>query len=312
MTSRMFRAALAFGLSVAAAFPAEEARRVILDDAWAGADGARFSGRLVEARSVPAADDKAARTVWKNTRQLLTGGEEGFVTWRVAGHEWTTRTDDDGYWSLAMSPAPAFAPGWHEVECAPPADEGAGLLVVAPGNRLGIISDVDDTVLVSEVTNKRALLRNSLAVPPERRAAVPGMAALYARLLARNPEPAASAMFYVSASPRQLTGNVRTFLRANGFPRGVLHLKEFSENGGASLADQRDYKRSAIEAILRAHPDVRFALFGDDGEQDPEIYAALQSAYPGQIEGVWIRRVHPDPKRARLDGQSDVLSLLSP
>lgn len=292
---------------------AADAREVIVDDAWSGATGCHFSGRMVEGRVVAEGPRGPGQVFYHNTRRLLTSGEEGFVTWRAAGHEWSTRTDDDGYWTLAARPAPAFAPGWHAIESDPPRSGEAGLLVPDPANRLGLISDVDDTVVVSEVLEKRTLLKNSLAVAPEARVAVAGVAAAYRRLLAKNPAPESAAVFYVSASPKQLTDNLRTFLRINEFPRGVLRLKELSEASEDSLlGDQRAYKLRTLEEIFRAFPEVSFALFGDDGEQDPEIYAELQAKYPGRIEGVWIRRVHPDPKRARFAGQADLGELLAP
>jgi phosphatidate phosphatase APP1 len=284
--------------------------QVIVDDAWSGATGVHFSGRLVERRVAPEAGRGATKTFYHNARLLLTSGEEGFVTWRAGGVEWRTRTDDDGYWTLAMNPGPALAPGWHEIESEPSASGPAGLLVVDPANRLGLISDIDDTIVVSEVLNKRVLLKNSLAVRPELRAAVPGMAEHYRRVLAKNPAPGAAAVFYVSASPKQLTDNLHVFLRQNGFPRGVLHLKELSDASDDSLTDQRAYKRRSLAAIFAAYPQVRFALFGDDGEQDPELYAELQERFPAQIEGVWIRRVHPDSARPRFAGQADLAEIL--
>ncbi len=47
------------------------------------------------------------------------------------------------------------------------------------------------------------------------------MAALYQHLLKRNPAPESSAVFYVSASPRQLTDNFRAFLGSQGFFRAA-------------------------------------------------------------------------------------------
>lgn len=284
--------------------------QVIVDDAWSGATGIHFSGRQVERRVAPEAGRGVAKTFYHNTRLLLTSGEEGFVSWRAGGGEWTTRTDDDGYWTLVMNPSPEFAPGWHEISSEPAASSAAGLLVVDRANSLGLISDLDDTIVVSEVLNKRVLIRNSLAVGPELREAVPGMAELYRRLLAKNPAPESAAVFYVSASPKQLTDNLRAFLRVNDFPRGVLHLKELSEASDDSLTDQRAYKRRSLAAIFEAYPRVRFALFGDDGEHDPELYAELQERFPRQIEGVWIRRVHPDPARPRFAGQANLAELL--
>ncbi len=298
----------------ATAASAGEKRQVVVDDAWSGATGSHFSGRLTELRSVPQDGHGRARTFYHNSRLLLTSGEEGSVTWRVSGLEWTLRTDDDGYWELETNQHLPLTPGWHEIESEPEASSAAGLLVADPANRLGLISDLDDTILVSGVMEKGVLLKNSLTVPPERREAVPGMAELYRRLLKQNPVPEASTVFYISASPKQLTDNLRAFLRHNGFPRGVLCLKEFSEGSDASLFDhdQKEYKLRSLEAVFRAHPRVRFVLFGDDGEQDPEIYAALRKAFPAQIEGVWIRRVDPDPKRERFAGQADLAELLPP
>lgn len=297
-------------LLTAAPFLAADERHVIVDDAWSGAAGYHFSGRLTEARTTADPTHGRARTVYRNTRLLLTSGEEGAVTWRVAGAEWSVRTDDDGYWELASNQPLTLKPGWHAITTEPAASSPAGLLVVDPANRLGLISDLDDTILVSDVLKKKTLLKNSLAVPAAQRTPVAGMADLYRRLLKQNPAPESAAVFYVSASPKQLTDNLRSFLAHNGFPRGVLRLKEISEASNDSLLDQRDYKRRTLAAVFMAYPTVRFALFGDDGEQDPEIYAELQAKFPAQIEGVWIRRVDPNPARSRFPGQKDVAELL--
>jgi phosphatidate phosphatase APP1 len=289
---------------------ADDNRQVVVDDAWHGATGIHFSGRLTEVRAVAETRHNRMRTLYKTTRGLLTSGEEGAVTWQVADWKWTVRTDDDGYWMLSTNLPVPLTPGWFEIRSEPKASSSAGLLVVDPRNRLGIISDIDDTIVRSDVTTTWLLLKNSLTVPPGRREAVPGVAALYQRLLARNPNPEASAVFYVSSSPRQLTDNLRTFLNNGGFPRGVLRLKEISEASDNSLFEQKDYKLRTLTEVLLAYPHVRFALFGDDGEQDPEIYATLQERFPTQIEGVWIRRVHPNPARAVFANQSDTAELL--
>lgn len=285
--------------------------QVIVDDAWSGATGVHFSGRLTEQRTSPESGYKRVHTLYRTTRLLITSGEEGAVSWRVADMQWTVRTDDDGYWLLAMNKPIALAPGWFDIETVPPASSAAGMLVIDPRNRIGIISDVDDTILKSDVTATWKLLRNSLTVPPGQREAVPGVAAIYHTVLSRNPAPECSAVFYVSSSPRQLTDNVRSFLRNGGFPRGVLRLKEISEHGGNSLFKQTDYKLRALTEVFLAYPDVRFVLFGDDGEQDPEVYAELQKTFPNQIEAVWIRRVHPNPRRITFPGQGDTAELLA-
>lgn len=281
--------------------------QTLLDDAWATPAGFHFSGRLTEGRLPALAGSSRSHTLYRNARLLLTSGEEGAVRWSVGEWSWQTRADDRGYWSIGSNqPLTGLAPGWHGIDTVPPTHTdaaGAGLLVHDPRNTWGLISDIDDTVLVSEVLSKGRLLRNSLLLPPESREAVPGMAALYTGWLQRNPNPEATPVFYVSASPRQLTDSVRRFLRHNAFPRGVLQLKEIYSQQSDPLRDQQAYKITRIAAVFEAFPSVRFTLVGDDGERDPESFAELQTRYPGQIHEVWIRPVDPNPARTRFPGQ---------
>jgi phosphatidate phosphatase APP1 len=308
-----FKPLLAFwGLALAmnVSTHAVENFHTIVDDAWVGAQGAHFSGRLTEMRLAPTKEAGRWSSLYRTTRMLFTSGEEGVVSWRVGALEWSVRVDDHGYWELASNVPLGLAPGWHEIEAVPSASSPAGVLVPDPRNTLGIISDIDDTILVSEVLSKRRLLSNSLTVPAEQRAAVPGIATLYHQLAAKNPAPESTPIFYVSGSPRQLTDNLRRFLTAGGFPRGVLQLKEISTERGDSLNDTPAFKHARIEAIFAAFPGVKFMLIGDDGEQDPEIFSAVAEKFPERVEGIWIRRVHTDAQRARFPGQRDLTELL--
>jgi phosphatidate phosphatase APP1 len=288
----------------------EDVLQTIVDDAWQGAQGCHFSGRLTEVHPAPSKDSGALTSIYRNSRLLLTSGEKGVVTWRVTGYEWSLRAGDRGYWELAASRPLELKPGWYEIETEPLASSQAGLLVVDPRNTVGLISDIDDTILVSEVLHTRVLLKNSLAVPAEQRVSVSGMAALYQRMLQANPEPGASAVFYVSSSPRQLTDNLRQFLKFNGFPRGVLQLKEIGSGSGDSMGEHETYKLRRIEAILVQFPQTKFYLFGDDGERDPEIYNAILTKHPDRIAGVWIRRINPDAKRPVYPEQHDTKEFL--
>jgi phosphatidate phosphatase APP1 len=180
----------------------EEPRQNIVDDAWQGTHGYYFSGRLTEVHPAPSKDSGRFASLYRNTRLLLTSGEEGAVSWRVAGNEWSLRADDHGYWELAASQSLNLKPGWYDIEAEPAASSLAGFFVADPRNTVGLISDIDDTILVSEVLSKSALLKNSLTVPAEQRDMVHGMAALYARVLKANVAPEASAVFYLSYTPR--------------------------------------------------------------------------------------------------------------
>jgi len=301
---------LILSMAVIITVHSEEPHHNIVDDAWEGAQGYHFSGRLTENHPAPGKDSGRLASLYRNTRLLLTSGEEGVVTWRVGNNEWSVRADEHGYWEIVASQSLGLVPGWYDIESEPAASSKAGFLVADPRNPIGLISDIDDTILVSDVLSRRALLTNSLTVPPEQRASVAGMAALYGRVLKENPAPEASAVFYLSSTPRQLTDNSRRFLQANGFPRGILQLKEIVSENGDSMREHETYKQRRIETILGAFPQTRFYFFGDDAEHDPEIYAQVQARHPGQVAGIWIRRINPDSQRPVYPGQHDVRELM--
>lgn len=300
---------------------------LLASPAWAGEDevvlypgygdvrGAAVEGRVIERHESGEArvDDGSWRNLRRNAR-LLKNDERGQrpVTVTVAGREWETQSDDEGYFRVELDAAAPLAEGWHEVLAHSGDASGRGeLLVVPSANRSGLVSDIDDTILVSEVNDKRRLLANSLLKNPAQRQAVAGTAGLYAQRGALNPQPAAAPLFYLSASPRQLQRPVGEFLQRNRFPAGVLLMKRVTDDDSSDpLLDQFAYKTRRIEEIFRRLPDVRFVLVGDDGERDPEIYDRVRRQHPGQVEAIWIRRVHPDPRRERYEGQRDLAEVL--
>lgn len=223
------------------------------------------------------------------------------------GHSWKLRTDDDGYFALRAETPPGVATGWRPVlveVAGDPARTEARLLVVPDGETLGIISDVDDTVLVTEVGDRSRMLAHTFLENPLQRQPFAGAAALYRSIVARNALPAAAPVIYLTGSPRQLLPAIRAFLEHNGFPAGpVIGRKVTDGDGGDPLVDQERYKLERIEAILEDLPDARFVLSGDDGERDPEVYRQVRERHPKRIEAVYIRRASGDPTRPVYEGQ---------
>jgi phosphatidate phosphatase APP1 len=175
----------------------------------------------------------------------------------------------------------------------------AALLIVADENRVGIISDFDDTVVVSEVPDRSRLAGHTFLENYLQRQPVDGMAAVFRDILSRNPVPEAAPAIYLTASPRQLQPAIAAFLAHNGFPPGPILAKKVSDGrDGDPLLDQQRYKLERIERILADLPGLRFVLVGDDGERDPEVYDAVRARHPARVEAVYIRRVAGDPARA--------------
>jgi len=150
---------------------------------------------------------------------------------------------------------------------------------------LSVISDIDDTIKLSEVTDRRALLLNTFV---ERFRPVPGMAELFRSWVTEHD----AAFHYVSASPWQLFDPLGDFLLGEGFPEGTLQLRTVRWNPRSAvelLGPPTRYKIEVIERILSDFPQRKFVLVGDSGEQDPEIYGELARRHRGQIVRIFIR-----------------------
>ena len=149
-----------------------------------------------------------------------------------------------------------------------------------------VLSDIDDTIKISQVRNKPELLLNTFCRPFR---PVPGMAELYRSWSADDVR-----FHYVSASPWQLFSPLVAFTREHDFPAGAFHMKLFRLQDRTALnlfGSQEEYKRGVIEPLLKQFPHDRFVLVGDSGEQDPKIYAGLARDYPQQVSHIFIRNV---------------------
>ena len=312
--SRLLRTlALPIGLLLAgAATPAAD--RIVFHSAYGDARGILIEGRVLAGHAEQQADpaDSHWRNLRRNVRHFADDeGKHRALTLHLGDKHWPARSDDEGYFRLAAEIA--LPPGWHPLRGESGKAAGNGMLLVVPAeNTRGLISDLDDTVIVTEVNDKRRMLANTFLKNPTQRLAVPGVAGLYARVAATNPQAAAAPFFYLSASPRQLHEAIAGFLEHNGFPHGALITKRVSKDRQSDpWLDQFAYKVGKIEEILERLPQVRFILVGDDGEKDPEIYDAIRQRHPDRVEAIWIHRVNPDPARPRPDDQRDLTEIIA-
>ncbi len=151
---------------------------------------------------------------------------------------------------------------------------------------ISIVSDIDDTIKISEVRDRTKLLRNTFArvFRP-----APGMAAWYRKMEEKN-----ASFHYVSASPWDLSPAILAFIQEEHFPEGSVHLKSFrwkDESFFNLLASPIEYKLGEIVPILQRFPLRKFILIGDSGEKDPEVYGEIARRFPAQILHIFIRDV---------------------
>ena len=209
--------------------------------------------------------------------------------------------DDEGFirqWVELDSP---LQPGWGSIqmELADPADGGPqvdhALYLTPPASAAyGVISDMDDTVLQSQVSDFLRAARMVLLENARTRLPFPGVAAFYRALQQGGSGEAGNPIFYVSSSPWNLYDVIAEFLEVQGIPAGPLLLRDWDL--GPSLLRNAGYKTGVIREILATYPLLPFILVGDSAQEDPEIYTDIVASHPGRILAVYIRNVHQHPE----------------
>ncbi|MDQ3223556.1 MAG: DUF2183 domain-containing protein [Gemmatimonadota bacterium] len=226
---------------------------------------------------------------------------------RLPGGEQELIADDEGFIRHWIDLGAPLEPGWGSIELELAGSAGVprighGLYLTPPASAAyGVISDMDDTVLQSHVTDfiraaRTVLLENALTRLP-----FPGVAAFYRALAAGRTGGAGNPIFYVSSSPWNLYEVIAEFLEAQEIPAGPLLLRDW--DFGPSVLRNAAYKTGVIREILATYPSLPFILVGDSTHEDPEIYADLVVTHPGRILAVYIRSVrqHPEASTAIRD-----------
>ena len=275
---------------------------------------ALLRGRVLENRMLSKPDREDS--VWRNlstmirrfTSEEIAGAR---VRIRYGGTETEALSDDEGYFQAELRFRDPQADGevWQEarLELADGGVAGQGPVsvsgaVMTPGGRarFGVISDVDDTVLVSHVTTFLArlevfFLRNAYTRKP-----FEGVAAFYRALQRGAGGQEYNPIFYVSSSPWNIYDLFEDFFRANGIPAGPFFLQDYGlEKDRLFALTLREHKRRSIEAILGFYDRLPFILIGDSGQKDAEIYARAAREFPGRVTAIYIRDVTPRrPHRA--------------
>ena len=259
-----------------------------------------------------------------------------------AGFRGEARADGEGFVRFDMPcdrPLPPHT-GWERARLWLPDHPNvpvveAAVLATGRDSRLGVISDLDDTVLVTGRIGPRNWRRLLLHGPAEREL-VPGAQALFAALAEQTARRSAGGdpdsfddldadidprlrddggsrlngsaaparpFFYVSSSPWNLYGYLVRFLALNDLPAGVLALRDWGLNRATfGTSSHGAHKAGRIADILGFHPELRFVLIGDDSQGDVRAYADAAAAWPDRVAAIFLRSTAA-PGLSRLDEQ---------
>ncbi|KAJ3495715.1 hypothetical protein NLJ89_g10583 [Agrocybe chaxingu] len=165
-----------------------------------------------------------------------------------------------------------------------------GTIFSSPNSGFGVISDIDDTVKISNVLDVVASVKTALLDEPK---PVPGMPALYTSL-ANSLKPQ---FFYVTGSTYQFYPFLNQFLDTTfSTAKGPIFTRNLTIIDPAQLislitsSTTQEYKVGQIDRLRSMYPSKKWLAIGDSTQKDPEAYAeAFKKGVP--IQCTWIRHV---------------------
>lgn len=228
-------------------------------------------------------------------------------------------TDRAGYVDVDV-PLPDDAPlppGRHDTTltalrtgadtAAPVAPVVAPVVVVGDDARFGVVSDIDDTAMVTAVPQPFVAAWNTFVTRASARRPVPGMPELYRRLAAEHPD---APFVYLSNGAWNTAGTLVRFLDRHGFPPGPLLLTDWGPTQTGWFRSGPQHKGDSLDRLMVAFPRVRWLLVGDAGQLDEDVYLRASARWPGRVVAIAIRRVdgaRRRPSRGRPDPGAPVV-----
>ena len=224
------------------------------------------------------------------------------VELRIGTHSAKEVTDEHGFANFSM-PVPKLRAGWHDAQAVTTPIEGGESAtgtgqVVKPALTAPflVISDIDDTILLTGLTEGIASVARTVLREADQRKAIPGMASLYRGLARglptrtgnRKPEPT---FFYVSTGSWAFFPLLQQFIQLRGFPLGPMFLTDWGPTERYLRRSGAEHKRTAIRRLFEAYPGMPFVLFGDSGQRDPLTYEEMAREFPGRVQLIVIRQV---------------------
>lgn len=255
---------------------------------YAGADWVRVLGRVLIVPPLRIRRDGEYASVrgWRAFAAVPIGYAQVSVTIDGVTHE--VVADRGGVIDTVL---PATLPsGWQpitmSVEGGAPVE--TRVFVVGADVRFGVVSDVDDTVMVTSLPRPLVAAWNSFVVDEHARQPVPGMAVLLQRLLQGHP---GSPVIYLSTGAWNVAPTLQRFMRRHLFPAGVLLLTDWGPTHDRWFRSGKEHKAENLRRLMREFPHVSWLLVGDDGQHDDDLYTAFTSEFPDHVTAVAIRQL---------------------
>lgn len=225
---------------------------------------------------------------WRSFATLPVGAENVIIDVGDRQHE--VRTDRGGFIDVVVEAD--LEPGWRSVRLHRVGADSveAPVRIIGPDVRFAVVSDIDDTIMVTALPRPLLAAWNTFVLDEYARAPVPGMAVLYERLVTAHPN---APVLYLSTGAWNVAPTLTRFLSRNLYPPGPLLLTDWGPTTDRWFRSGKAHKSATLERLTREFPDIRWLLVGDDGQHDQEIYGNFVAAHPDSVAAVAIRQLSP-------------------
>lgn len=184
----------------------------------------------------------------------------------------------------------SLTPGWHTIklrtEGSRPVD--APVFIVDPTVKIALLSDVDDTVMVTALPRPLLAAWNTFVLDEHARTPVAGMAVLYEKLIRDHP---GSLVVYLSTGAWNVAPTLTRFLSRHLYPAGPLLLTDWGPTHDRWFRSGRGHKEQSLQRLVEEFPNIKWILIGDDGQQDEDLYSVFASTHPTKVAAVAIRQL---------------------
>lgn len=209
---------------------------------------------------------------------------------RIQEHEFELMADRggilDGTFDVRLEP------GWNEVEFETIDGQvsTSQVFITAADQQVGIISDIDDTVMVTSLPRPMLAAWNTFVLDEHARTAVPGMNVLYQRLVSKFGDES-TPFFYLSTGSWNVAPTLSRFLSRNLYPFGPLLLTDWGPTTKRLFRSGTEHKRTSLRLLVEQLPNIKWILIGDDGQHDESIYGEFAAEFPDNVLAIVIRQL---------------------
>ena len=244
--------------------------------------------RRFDSREVPGV---AIRVRFRDAQVDTLSDHEGYYTAAPS----TTATPSNQLWDNAMV-------SLHDGTLATPQP----LMQVGENAGIGVISDIDDTILQSSINSWKTAAQLAFLHNARTRQPLDGVAKLYQALQHGADGSGRHPIFYVSSSPWNMYDLLEDFMDLNAIPCGPIFLRDFGTDPGKFIATPgHEHKLERARMLIERFPQLRWVLMGDSGQADAELYAQAAHEFGDRIAAIYIRDVDPHADSAhdlKVDG----------